>query len=256
MIAEARARGDLERVRRVARTATTLAWRVGLRARAGRDPPRPLARRGNLRDRAFALGDPPRRGHGPALGRGVAPDLDAPGARSRPKSMANLNALIAAIGIATIIPMAWFFGVRGAVAQLVVVAAAYAWLSGRLLHPCSHHSCRRSPARPRGPAIDRSLLGRSSALRRERAPRRALLDANAARPSKHPGREARVVAERDLSGLRRRLGDGDAADPELDHRDDLAGDRRQAPRRGRGRPDDRRDPARVSSSRPEPRPRS
>ena len=49
--------------------------------------------------------------------------------------MAKLNGLIAAIGIAAIIPMAHFFGVKGAVAQIVVVAAAHAWLSGRFLRP-------------------------------------------------------------------------------------------------------------------------
>src|SRR5439155_23582748 len=49
------------------------------------------------------------------------------------KPMAALNAVVAAAGIATIIPLPWFFGLRGAVAQLVVVAGVYAWASGRMV---------------------------------------------------------------------------------------------------------------------------
>jgi PST family polysaccharide transporter len=41
------------------------------------------------------------------------------------KSMAGLNAIIALASIAAIVPLAWFFGLPGAVAQLVVVAAVY-----------------------------------------------------------------------------------------------------------------------------------
>jgi len=46
------------------------------------------------------------------------------------KAMAGLNGIIALASILTIVPLAWFFRLPGAVAQLVVVAAVYVLASG------------------------------------------------------------------------------------------------------------------------------
>lgn len=167
MIAEARGRGDLGRVRRVARTATSLAWRVGLALAALAVLLSPWLAEGILRDRGYAWVI--------LLGAATVPLSAVASLRismlqglGAVKSMALLNAFIAAIGIATVIPMAWYFGVPGAVAQLVVVALAYLLVSGRLLKP----AFPRAGAAGEGagapaagvpaagePAIDRALLG-------------------------------------------------------------------------------------------------
>ena len=160
MIAEAKGRGDLDRVRRVARTATTLCWRVGLGLAVVAAILSPWLASGILRDRGYVWAI--------LFGAATVPLSAVATLRismlqglGAVKAMALLNALIAAIGIAAVIPMAWFFGVKGAVAQLVVLAAAYALLSGRLMRPLFPHSAAAAAdARPsREPAIDRSLLG-------------------------------------------------------------------------------------------------
>jgi len=155
MIAEARARGDLAKVRRITRTATTLAWSVGLGLAALAALSSPWLARGIYRDPGFVWA---------ILLCAAAVPLSAVASlritmlqgHEAVRSMAKLNGLIAAIGVAAIIPMAHFFGVKGAVAQIVVVAAAHAWLSGRFLRPLT-------PPRPADlpgeePRIDRSLL--------------------------------------------------------------------------------------------------
>lgn len=169
MIAEAMGRGDPDRARRVARTATAIGWRVGLGLAALAMILSPWLANGILRDHGYVWAI--------LLGAATVPLSAVATLRismlqgfGAVKSMALLNALIAAIGIATVIPMAWFFGVKGAVAQLVILAAAYALVSGRLLRPLLPHAEAASgttreaaaggaAARERGPAIDRSLLG-------------------------------------------------------------------------------------------------
>ena len=156
MIAEARARGDMAKVRRITRTATTLAWTVGLGLALLAALSSPWLARGIYRDAGFVWA---------ILFCAAAVPLSAVASlritmlqgHEAVREMAKLNALIAAIGIAAIIPMAHFFGVKGAVAQIVVVATAHAWLSGRFLRPLT-------PPRPpdllgEEPRIDRSLLG-------------------------------------------------------------------------------------------------
>jgi enterobacterial common antigen flippase len=163
MIAEARGRGDLDRVRRVARTATTLAWRVGIALAVLAAILSPWLAEGILRDRSYAWVI--------LLGAATVPLSAVASLRismlqglGAVKAMATLTALIAVIGIATVVPLAWYFGVRGAVAQLVILALAYAVLSGRLLRPVFPRS-EQEPARgpiaqaaPQEPAIDRTLL--------------------------------------------------------------------------------------------------
>lgn len=156
MIADARARGDMAKVRRITRTATTLAWSVGIGLAALAAISSPWLARGIYRDSTFVWA---------ILLCAAAVPLSAVASlritmlqgHEAVRSMAKLNGMIAAVGIATIVPMAYFFGVKGAVAQIVVVAAANAILSGRLLKPLTP----APPADSAGPEprIDRSLLG-------------------------------------------------------------------------------------------------
>ncbi len=155
LIAEARGRGDTARVRRVTRTATTLAWSVGLGLAVLVAVLSPWIARGIYRDSGFFWA---------ILFGAAAIPLSAVASlritmlqgHGAVRAMATLNAVIAAVGIATIIPMAKFFGVRGAVAQLVIVAATYAWLSGRFLKPLTPPRPPEAP--PAEPRVDRSLL--------------------------------------------------------------------------------------------------
>jgi enterobacterial common antigen flippase len=158
MIADARGRGDLDRVRRIARTVTTLAWRVGIALAALAAILSPWLAEGILRDRSYAWVI--------VLGAATVPLSAVASLRismlqglGAVKAMATLTALIAVIGIATVTPLAWYFGVQGAVAQLVVLALAYALLSGRLLRPVFPRPEPTAPAASHEPAIDRTLLG-------------------------------------------------------------------------------------------------
>ena len=161
LIAQARGRGDLARVRQVTRTVTNLAWGLGLTLAVLAAALSPWLAQGIYRDRGFAWAI--------LLGAATVPLSAVASLRitmlqghEAVRSMATLNATIAALGIATIVPMAWFFGVKGAVAQLVLIAAAQAWLGRRLLRPLTPPP--PAPATPergaRGgePRIDRALL--------------------------------------------------------------------------------------------------
>ena len=157
MIAEAKGRGDLDRVRRVARTATALGWGVGLALALLAAIFSPWLAEGILRDRAYFWVI--------LLGAATVPLSAVASLRigmlqglGAVKSMALLNAIIAVIGIAVVIPMAWFFGVQGAVATLVLVALAYALVTGRMVRPLVPRVGTGDPA-VREPAIDRGLLG-------------------------------------------------------------------------------------------------
>ncbi len=156
MIADGRARGDLARVRRVTRTALTLAWMVGLGLALLTIALSPWLAEGIFRDRALVW----------AIWAGaVTVPLSAVASHQitmlqghqAVRAMASQSALIAATGIATIVPLAWFYGVKGAVAHLVLLAAVNVWLSRRFLRPLTP----RPPADAVGPErlVDRSLLG-------------------------------------------------------------------------------------------------
>jgi O-antigen/teichoic acid export membrane protein len=72
------------------------------------------------------------------------------------KAMAGLSGIVAAATIVTIVPLAWFYGLHGAVAQLVIIAVVYVWVSARMV-------ARHVPPEERGGApaasrIDRALL--------------------------------------------------------------------------------------------------
>ena len=155
LIAEARGRGDLDKVRRVTRTVLTLAWTVGLGLTLLTALLSPWIARGIFRDSAFLWAV--------LLGAAAVPlsavaslQITMLQGHGAVRAMATLNALIAAAGIATIVPMAWFFGVRGAVAQLLIIAATNLWLSGRFLRPLTPPLAADAPHDE--PSVDRGLL--------------------------------------------------------------------------------------------------
>ena len=156
LIAEARGRGDMARVRRITRTITTLAGTAGLALALLTALLSPWIARGLYKDSGFFWA---------VLLGGAAVPLSAVASlrvtmlqgHGAVRAMATLNAVIAVVGIATIVPMAWFFGVKGAVAQLVIVAATYAWLSGRFLKPLTPPRPADAPSPE--PRVDRALLG-------------------------------------------------------------------------------------------------
>ena len=158
MMAEARGHGDWDRVRRVARTAITLAWRVGLLLSILMAVLSPWLAEAILRDRGYAWVI--------LLGAATVPLSAVASLRismlqglGAVKSMAFLNALIAAAGIASVIPLAWFFGVQGAVTSLVVVASVYVLLSGRMVRPLVPRAeAAETAGGVREPAVDRALL--------------------------------------------------------------------------------------------------
>ena len=164
LIAEARGRGDLTRVRRVTNTAIHLAWGLGLLFAVVTAALSPWIAQGIYRDRGFAWAI--------ILGAITVPLSAVASLRTAMlqgheavRSMAALNTIVAVFGIATIVPMAWIFGVKGAVAQLVLVALAQVWLSRRLLKPLTPAleatavagGVSGTPAM-REPLIDRALL--------------------------------------------------------------------------------------------------
>lgn len=165
MIADARAKGDLARVRALERTALSLAWIVGGGLALLAILTSPWLADGIYRDRGFAWA---------VIVGGVTVPLSAVASlrvsmlqgHQAVRAMAGLNLVIAASGIITIVPLAYFYGVRGAVVQLVLVAAIYAWWSGRLLKPLSAPAsgAREAPVRAskeaptRRPRIDKTLL--------------------------------------------------------------------------------------------------
>jgi len=158
LIAEARGRGDFARVRRVTNTAIHLAWGLGLIFAVGTAALSPWIAQAIYRDRGFVWAI--------LLGAVTVPLSAVASLRiamlqghEAVRSMAMLNAIVAVLGIATIIPMAWFFGVKGAVAQLVLIALAQVWLSRRFLRPLTPPVPASAVASaPREPLMDRTLL--------------------------------------------------------------------------------------------------
>src|SRR5262249_50769815 len=154
LIAEARGRGDLARVRRVTRTAIHLAWGLGLAFAVITAAASPWIAQGIYHDQGFAWAI--------ILG-AISVPLSAVASlriamlqgHEAVRSMAALNAIVAVFGIVTIVPMAWLFGVRGAVAQLVLVALAQVWLSRRFLRPLTPPASADAVAREVPGEVDR-----------------------------------------------------------------------------------------------------
>jgi PST family polysaccharide transporter len=141
MIAEARATGDFARVHALTRLGKRIAWGVGGGLALAAAVASPWLAAGIYRDSAFTWAV--------LLGAAAVP-LSAAASihismlqgHQAVRSMAALNVAIAVAQIATIIPLAYLFGVKGAVAQLVVIAAIWAWYSGRLLAPLTPRAPR------------------------------------------------------------------------------------------------------------------
>ncbi len=154
MIASARAQGDLLLVKRVRSTALTLTWAVGLTLAVLTALASPWLAGAIYHDRRWTWVV--------LVGAAVIPLSAVSSLRvsilqgyQAVKAMAGLNGIIALASILTIVPLAWFFRLPGAVAQLVVVAALYVIASGLMAR-------RNAPAddsgTPGGANIDRALL--------------------------------------------------------------------------------------------------
>ena len=156
MIAAARAKGDFLLAERVRSTALTLSWLAGVTLAILAAIASPWLADALYHDRAWTW---------VVLAGAVAVPLSAVASLrvcilqgyEAVKAMAGLSAIIAAATVVTIVPLAWFYGLKGAVAQLVIIAAFYAWISARLV-------ARHAPAEDRGEGapwsrrIDRALL--------------------------------------------------------------------------------------------------
>ncbi len=152
MVASARARGDLNLAKRVRSTSLTLTWIVGLALAALTALASPWLADALYHDRQWTWVI--------LVGAAVVPLSAIASLRvsilqgyEAVKAMAGLNGIIALASIVTIIPLAWFFRLPGAVAQLVVVAAVYVLASGWMVRRNA-----TAPVEARSPAIDRALL--------------------------------------------------------------------------------------------------
>lgn len=150
MIAEARSRNDVEKIRRVEAAGRTIAWGLGGALALGAIIASPWLASAIYRDSAYAWAV--------MIGAASVPFSAVASVRismlqghEAVRANALLNTAIAAIGIAILVPLAYFFGVRGAVAQLVVITAIWAWLGGRFLRP------HTAPG-PRPWGVDRAIL--------------------------------------------------------------------------------------------------
>jgi PST family polysaccharide transporter len=149
MIAEARARGDAERIRRVEAAARTIAWGLGGALALLAIVLSPWLASGIYRNPAYAWAV--------MLGAASVPFAAVASVRismiqghEAVRANAILSTTIAITGIAVLIPLAYYFSVRGAIIQLVVINAVWAWLAGRLLRP------HTAPG-PRTWGVDRDL---------------------------------------------------------------------------------------------------
>jgi len=149
MIAEARARRDAERIRRVEAAGRTIAWGFGGALALAAIVLSPWLATGIYRNSGYAWAV--------MLGAASVPFAAVASVRismiqghEAVRANAILNTTIAITGIAIMIPLAYFFSVRGAIVQLVVINAIWAWLAGRLLRP------HTTPG-PRAWGVDRDL---------------------------------------------------------------------------------------------------
>ena len=152
MIAAARARGDMDVIRRVRSTSLTLAWSVGLTLAAITALLSPWLADALYHDRAYTWVI--------LVGAIVIPLSAIASLRvsilqgyEAVKAMAGLNGIIALAAIAAILPLAWFFKLPGAVSQLVVVAGVYVVAGSVMERRHRPDAPQRSEGR-----IDRSLL--------------------------------------------------------------------------------------------------
>jgi len=164
MIASARAQGDLGLVRRVRSTSLTLTWLVGLTLAALTALASPWLADALFHDRRWTWVV--------LVGAAAVPLSAIASLRvsilqgyQAVKAMAGLNGIIALASILTIAPLAWFFRLPGAVAQLVVVAAVYVfasgWLEGRQRDVLEQEGAGprgTNPLRSIRARIDRALL--------------------------------------------------------------------------------------------------
>lgn len=132
MIAEARAANDFARVRALTRLGHRVAWGVGGGLAVAAAIASPWLAGGIYRDAGFTWAI--------LLGAASVPlsavasvNVSMLQGHQAVRAMAGLNVTVALGQIATIVPLAFFWGVPGAVVQLVVIAAIWAWWSGRLL---------------------------------------------------------------------------------------------------------------------------
>lgn len=146
LIAEARAANDFARVHALTRLGSRLAWGIGGGLAVVAALASPWLAAGIYRDSAFTwailLG-----AASVPLSAAASVNISMLQGHQAVRSMAGLNVAIAIAQIATIVPLAFLWGVPGAVAQLVVIAAIWAWWSGRLLAPYTPRA-PRTQARP------------------------------------------------------------------------------------------------------------
>ena len=167
MIAEARAAGDFARIHALTRLGKRIAWGLGGGLALAAAVASPWLAAGIYRDSGFTWAV--------LLGAAAVP-LSAAASihismlqgHQAVRSMAALSVVIAMAQIATIIPLAYLFGVKGAVAQLVVIAAIWVWWSGRLLSPLTPRTPRAGGAAAAGgsAAGDGAAGGRPTMMRR------------------------------------------------------------------------------------------
>lgn len=144
MIAEARAAGDFARVHALTRLGHRLVWSVGIGLALLAAVASPWLAAGIYRDSAFVWAI--------LLGAAAVPlsaaasvNISMLQGHQAVRSMAGLNVAVAIAQIATIVPLAFFWGVPGAVAQLVLITGIWAWWSGRLLRPHTPRAPRTGP---------------------------------------------------------------------------------------------------------------
>jgi O-antigen/teichoic acid export membrane protein len=129
MIAAARARGDHLLAARVQSTALTISWIVGLGLAALAALASPLLSDVLYHDRAWTW---------VVIAGAVSVPLSAVGSlrvsilqgHQAVKTMAILNGVVAAATVATIVPLAWIYGLKGAVVQLVILASIQLVVTG------------------------------------------------------------------------------------------------------------------------------
>ena len=156
MIAEARARGDLGRVRRVTRTVLALSATVGLGLAALTAALSPWIAGGLYRDTALWWA---------VMMAAVTVPINAVASlritmlqgHEDVRSMAGIQTAVAFVNMASIVPMAWLFGVPGAVGQLIILAITYDVLSRRALKPLTPSPEAAGAPTPE-PVVDRSLI--------------------------------------------------------------------------------------------------
>lgn len=146
MISEAKAANDFARLHALTRLGKRLVWSAGGGIAALTALTAPWLAAGIYRDSGFywvvllgAVSVP--------LSAAASLHVSMLQGHQAVRSMAVFHAAIAIAQIATIVPLAFLWGVPGAVAQLVVITAISAWWSARLLEPLTPRAPRAGPTR-------------------------------------------------------------------------------------------------------------